>query len=794
MLKKRKKRLFIILSFLSIAAVTAQAQNDLVNPGFEDANFWDVNEGDPGWQIVLGDEFNQSVSMDDTLVYEGDYSAKLWSDLPGGAWAADLQQFFAFSGAALVLRFDYTAVTPTNFGSFGIDVQYFSDPNTQIPGDEGWEWENPFPEKSGAPMEPNEWVEVSYTFAAPEETEYVFLRFRVADGPITLNIDNVYAGPPPRDIPYWIYPEDGGWTTAEDQNNCPNGPTLRWQPALDADGDHILYFGTSFEAVDDANTSDPEHEANLPVGTTSYTLGPGEVEREQTYYWRVDQTIDSNVIKQDVWSFSVWNRTWIDTFDDYNNPEIQAIWGPNATAGGTAGNIIMEIDYNSTNYEVSADTADLLCSPDVTDNAMLVLEVRGHDDMNDNIYVELESNDGAESGVVTYPDSRELNQQSYEPYRTWEIDLQEFASQGVVLTNVTGIKIGVGDSPPSGSGTVNIDDVRLDYPYCIAELIPADFDNDCNVGMPEMEMLVNNWLAASYEVTAIAPSPGPILWYKFDEGGSSSTAGDSSENNYDGFLIGSGPKDTAWGGAGSGYTGDVNDNSLNPNFFPDDPDRYIYVGIPEEVSNEHNTIGAESTVSFWLKDPGQPDDDSMILQFGNPDSAGVGFQVFTEATGSFSYTAGWNSAEGYSDELLIGETGYTNPEHPQDEWVHYAFVKSFSGGYMRAYRNGELIAEGGAETSETPTLDETDNFATFCAWRWSGGNGGYVDGLLDDLRIYDYALSHEEVLYLTVAGGVVTSPLTQGLLTPSDATGDDIVNFYDLAKMAEFWLQAVVWP
>jgi len=32
------------------------------------------------------------------------------------------------------------------------------------------------------------------------------------------------------------------------------------------------------------------------------------------------------------------------------------------------------------------------------------------------------------------------------------------------------------------------------------------------------------------------------------------------------------------------------------------------------------------------------------------------------------------------------------------------------------------------------------------------------------------------------------------LLTPSDATGDDVVNFTDLAKIGEYWLQDVVWP
>jgi hypothetical protein len=137
---------------------------------------------------------------------------------------------------------------------------------------------------------------------------------------------------------------------------------------------------------------------------------------------------------------------------------------------------------------------------------------------------------------------------------------------------------------------------------------------------------------------------------------------------------------------------------------------------------------------------------------------------------------------------------YTNPEHPHDQWVHYAFVKSLTGGYMRAYRNGKLFAESTAVSSETPAIDGVNSFASLGAWRWSGGTGGYYDGWIDDFRIYDYALSPAQVLYLAVEGGTATSPMTQGLLTTSDATGDDVVNFKDLAIMAQYWLQDVVWP
>jgi hypothetical protein len=368
----------------------------------------------------------------------------------------------------------------------------------------------------------------------------------------------------------------------------------------------------------------------------------------------------------------------------------------------------------------------------------------------------------------------------------WPIALQEFASKGVNLTNVTKITIGVDNGsggPPGDSGTVTINDVRLDYPYCdstLAELIPGDFTKDCYVGMADLDLLATNWLTQSIVVTAVAPSTDKtqrILWYKFDE--SIGNPADSSGNGYNGIIS----YPFAWGGAGSGHDGT---NCFHPNNL----DR---VTIPIAAINDHPTIGAESTISVWLKDPGQTDTDSEILQIGR-DSNVIG--IWCGATGAFSYMAGWDSDNGWGDTLHYPtQQNFTNPDHPQDVWVHYAFVKSVSGHYQKIYRNGQLIAlNDNATTAETTKLDTTNNFATLGAWRWSGGYGGYYDGYIDDFRIYSYALSPEEVLYLAVEGGTATSPMTQGLITPADATGNNKVDFYDFAVMARYWLQNVVWP
>ena len=59
------------------------------------------------------------------------------------------------------------------------------------------------------------------------------------------------------------------------------------------------------------------------------------------------------------------------------------------------------------------------------------------------------------------------NAAQIDTWTQWTIDLQEFAAQGVDLTNVDTIAIGFGDKnnpQAGGSGTVYFDDIRLYRP------------------------------------------------------------------------------------------------------------------------------------------------------------------------------------------------------------------------------------------------------------------------------------------------------------------------------------------
>jgi len=63
--------------------------------------------------------------------------------------------------------------------------------------------------------------------------------------------------------------------------------------------------------------------------------------------------------------------------------------------------------------------------------------------------------------------------------------------------------------------------------------------------------------------------------------------------------------------------------------------------------------------------------------------------------------------------------------------------------------------------------------------------------LIDDFRIYDYALSQKEIAYVATNGtGVFNLPL----LSPLDLTQDDAIDFMDFAVLAENWLENQLWP
>jgi len=93
---------------------------------------------------------------------------------------------------------------------------------------------------------------------------------------------------------------------AEDEADVLRDPVLSWTGS-DLAVAHDVYFGTTFDDVNNASRDDPMG-VLVSEGQTDTTFEPGRLEFDRTYYWRVDglsNVAGTTVYKGRVWSFTV---------------------------------------------------------------------------------------------------------------------------------------------------------------------------------------------------------------------------------------------------------------------------------------------------------------------------------------------------------------------------------------------------------------------------------------------------------------------------------------------------------
>ncbi|MHC4620323.1 MAG: hypothetical protein ACYTEQ_21450 [Planctomycetota bacterium] len=98
---------------------------------------------------------------------------------------------------------------------------------------------------------------------------------------------------------------------------------------------------------------------------------------------------------------------------------------------------------------------------------------------------------------------------------------------------------------------------------------------------------------------------------------------------------------------------------------------------------------------------------------------------------------------------------------------------------MRIYHDGQKKAEGFASLG----VGGIQAFHVGCGI-FSTGTAYEYFGKIDDFRIYDYALTGDEVLYLSGEGMMLIPPDS-----PANLYEDDIINFKDFAEFALHWLE-----
>ena len=260
--------------------------------------------------------------------------------------------------------------------------------------------------------------------------------------------------------------------------------TLSWTPA-DSAASHQLYFGTDEAAVRSADAGSPEYKGSKTLGAESHD--PGLLEPETSYYWRVDEVDgQGNTSKGPLWIFTTGAFLLVDDFEGYTDDDVagKAIWQTWIDGFGLADNgaqvgylmppyaeqtivhggsqsmpLLYINEAGVTNSEGSMTLALRDWTTAGVENLSLWLR-GGSDNALEPLYVAVSSTAGAPA-VVVHEDTSAAH---IDTWTEWIVPLQAFADQGITLTNVDKMAIGLGSkggAAAGGSGTMYIDDIRL---------------------------------------------------------------------------------------------------------------------------------------------------------------------------------------------------------------------------------------------------------------------------------------------------------------------------------------------
>lgn len=557
---------------------------------------------------------------------------------------------------------------------------------------------------------------------------------------------------------------------------CPNPPSgaprveldvrPSWTPACPA-GAQRIYFSTAESQVMSA-TPDALL-ATLPADANSFHP---QVDLAKTYYWRVDTATPTDVnlfYPGEVWSFSVADHRVVDDFETYaDDGVLQDSW---KCAGGSdvyLGAAQAQVCDVSMDFDYSYDGDDWPYAmrwfdhvQDWTRDGVKVLQIRLSGDLpkaaSGYMYVGL--SDGVHGQLMPYVSDGGTGG------HIWRIALSDF--DGIDLTQVRAIVIGI--RPKSiqmdelSNGVIHIADISLYPSLCLGARPTADLNGDCAVDYRDVEQMAADWLRARVRSYAVAEPNDPVLWYAFD-GNANDSAGSAHGQLQGRTVFGPGVYDQAVHFSYQGDSVTVPDAAR------------VFAGIRDAI-----------TIAFWQFGDDSPHLNDTICcsnyEYGKSNPAISINLGCWQNPGQYRWDCGypWSFAN-----RLAGR--HRDKSEWTGRWNHWVFTKDIrpradgAKGRMAIYLNGELY------DSRTGTDSPIANITSF---EIGSGWYGRYDGLLDDFRIYDYALSPAEVAWLATNS---TGTFEDATFSPTDIDATGRVDLRDFAILASQWLEDTLWP
>jgi hypothetical protein len=236
-------------------------------------------------------------------------------------------------------------------------------------------------------------------------------------------------------------------------------------------------------------------------------------------------------------------------------------------------------------------------------------------------------------------------------------------------------------------------------------------------------------------------SSGLVAAYSFNEGKGTSVS-DSSGNNLTGTISGA-----TWTTSGV-YGGALSFNGSNS---------YVDLGNPAALR-----LTGSMTLEAWIKAAANPSDDGQIVAKSN----GQGWQLKTSPdTGAETFGTEVSSTSGTNTQR------YSKTVRSLNTWYHIAGVYDAASKTLNTYVNGVL--DSGTLNGTVPG-SQLDSSANVNIGRRT--NGFYFNGIIDEVRIYNRALSQAEIQMdmFTAVGGTTAStdntPATVSVSSPVAGT------------------------
>jgi len=494
-----------------------------------------------------------------------------------------------------------------------------------------------------------------------------------------------------------------------------DAPVLTWAAGETA-FKHDLYLGTDADLVAAGDVS-------VSLGSLSETTFEVDVNaplsRGTTYYWKVDVTTgsarESELHPGNVWSFRVADQ----------NTES---WVAAATADSP---VYLDTFVENGAYDIGAVSGDItyefvvLSNPDETEVSMALLGRIGHGDTTAALKYEQYDNTGNygatifgvadyDSGIANSPgEYTHLVIVSSEASGTTDlyvngVDQQATAPTAITLAGIVGIGQAIRD--PEGAEFIDPFDGTI---FGVAIYDEALSDEQIAA---HSDMYFN----PVEEIIPVDPgAEGLVAYYAFEN-----DANDSSGNEIHGTLVGD--AGFAEGPAGYGVAlnldgdGDYVDCGLNP-----------MLDITEQI-----------TFTYWMKAAALDKGWNTVLSRGDDSwrSSRAGEDNFMEA-----------AVGGTSGNYLFGVTLVDD-----DKWHHVGAV--YDGATFSFYVDGKL--DSSEESTGSITISSYPLYI--------GNNSQNTDrewtGLIDEVTIYDRALSDLEVMYLAGKRVTPVDPGSDGLL------------------------------